>query len=103
MKIIAAEQTADPDQTLIRALKNAHSWVGQMKAGLSVKQISTRKSVSESYVTRIIAMAFLSPRIQSAIMDGSQPVALTLETIARSKLPMDWHAQERLLGFDQNG
>ncbi|SHK18720.1 Site-specific DNA recombinase [Shimia gijangensis] len=100
MKIIAAEQTADPDQTLIRALKNAHSWVGQMKVGLSVKQISANQSVSESYVTRILGMAFLSPKIQNAIMDGSQPFALTLETIARSKLPMDWLAQERLLGFD---
>lgn len=85
----------------MRALKNAHSWVEQMKTGVSVKQISTNTSVSESYVTRIIPMAFLSPGIQQAIVSGTQPVALTLETIARTKLPMEWQAQERLLGFTQ--
>ncbi|CUK10469.1 hypothetical protein PH7735_03452 [Shimia thalassica] len=101
MKIIVGEQRAHPDQTLVRALKNAHSWVEQMKTGVSVKQISTNTSVSESYVTRIIPMAFLSPGIQQAIVSGTQPVALTLETIARTKLPMEWQAQERLLGFTQ--
>ncbi len=46
-------------------------------------------------------MAFLSPGIQQAIVDGTQPIALTLETIARSKLTMEWQAQERMLGFTQ--
>ncbi len=42
----------------------------------------------------------LSPRIQSAILDGKQPVDLTLEKIVRTRLPYDWRQQERLLGFD---
>lgn len=103
MKIVAAEHSAAPDQALIRALKNAHSWVGQMKSGTSVKQISMKTSVSDSYIMRIIPMAFLSPKIQQAIIEGTQPVEMTLENITRSKLPMEWHAQESMFSFPQNG
>ncbi|SFL56882.1 recombinase family protein [Shimia aestuarii] len=101
MKIIAGEMAPSPDATLIRALRNAHDWVVQMKAGSSVKQIASATSISESYITRIVPMAFLSPRIQQAILNGSQPTDLTLETIARSKIPMGWSAQECLFGIAQ--
>ncbi len=99
MKIVAGEMAPAPDATLIRALRNAHDWVAQMKTGASVKQIASTTTISESYITRIVPMAFLSPRIQQAILSGSQPAELTLETIARSKLPIDWSAQEQLFGF----
>ncbi|MEH6835446.1 recombinase family protein [Falsihalocynthiibacter arcticus] len=103
MKIIAAEHSEAPDQALIRALKNAHSWVEQMKSGSSVKQVSITTSLSDSYIMRIIPMAFLSPKIQQSIIEGTQPVEMTLETITRAKLPMEWQAQESMLGFPQNG
>jgi len=32
-------------------------------------------------------------------MDGSQPISLTLETLARSELSSDWSSQEQMLGF----
>lgn len=102
MKLVAGETTPAPDATLIRALRNAHDWVAQMKTGTSIKQIASTTTISESYITRIVPMAFLSPRIQQAILSGSQPAELTLETIARCKLPMDWQAQERLFGFSPN-
>ena len=101
MKIVTGETTPAPDATLIRALRNAHDWVAQMKTGTSIKQIASTTTISESYITRIVPMAFLSPRIQQAILSGLQPAELTLETIARCKLPMDWQAQERLFGFIQ--
>ncbi len=101
MKIAAGETIPAPDATLIRALRNAHDWVAQMKTGTSIKQIASTTTISESYITHIVPMAFLSPRIQQAILSGSQPAELTLETIARCKLPKDWQAQERLFGFIQ--
>lgn len=41
----------------------------------------------------------LSPKIQDAIVSGSQPLLLNLEALVRTKLPVDWAAQERLLAF----
>ena len=103
MKIIAGEQEAAPDKTLLRALRNAHAWVAQMKIGTSIKQIAANTSVSESYISRIVPMAFLSPRIQQSILTGAHPIDLTLEAIARARLPVEWSAQERLLGFAKSG
>ena len=74
-----------------------------MKSGISVKQVSIKTSLSDSYIMRIIPMAFLSPKIQQAIINGTQPIELTLEDITRAKLPMEWQAQESMLGFPKNG
>jgi hypothetical protein len=44
-------------------------------------------------------LAFLSPRIQAAILNGSQPPDLSLERIVRTGAPLDWSEQERVFGF----
>ena len=100
MKIIAGSFQPVPDKTMIRALRNAHAWVRQMKAGASIREVMMQANKSDSYVSRIMLLAFLAPRIQKAIMDGTQPVSLTLETLIRSRMPRDWNAQEVLFGFD---
>ena len=99
MKIIAGEREPAPDATLKRALRNAHIWADRLKAGETLKQVAARVGKTESYIRRITPLAFLSPRIQTAIMEGAQPVELTLETLVRTSLPLDWSAQEKLLGF----
>ncbi len=101
MKIIAGEQHPTPDKTLLQALRNAHAWIGEMKSGTSIREVATKASISESYVTRILPLAFLSPRIQNVILSGTQPVELTLETLVCTTLPLDWSAQERLLGWPE--
>lgn len=102
MKIIVGDRQPQPDKTLVRALRHAHKWVMQMKKGASIKQIASAASMSESYITRVIPMAFLSPRIQQSIMTGTQPLPLTLETLVRRRIPMRWQTQERLFGFEGN-
>lgn len=99
MKIIAGEREPVPDPTLKRALHNAHIWTDQLKTGETLNEVAARAGKTESYIRRITPLAFLSPRIQAAIMDGTQPVELTLESLVRSSLPLDWSAQEKLLGF----
>lgn len=100
MKVIAGAFQPTPDKPMIRALRNAHAWVRQMKAGCSIREVVVQTDKSESYVSRIILLAFLSPRIQKAIMEGNQPLSLTLETLIRARIPRDWKAQEILFGFD---
>lgn len=102
LKIIAGTVSPMPDKAMIRALRNAHAWVGQMKAGSSIREVVARAKKSESYVSRIILLAFLSPRIQKAIMDGTQPLSLTLETLVKSRIPRGWNDQETLFGFGPN-
>ncbi len=98
-KIVAGERQPLPDPTLLRALRTAHRWADLMRTGLALKAIAHQDGVSESYVARIVPLAMLSPRIQQAIVAGTQPLDLTLETLVRTRLPLDWSDQDRRFGF----
>jgi DNA invertase Pin-like site-specific DNA recombinase len=100
MKIVAGESHPAPDAALVRALRNAHRWASDLRRGAPLKAIARNRDHSESYVARIIPLATLSPRIQTAIIDGTQPVALTLETLVRTRIPLGWADQERLFVFE---
>lgn len=98
-RIIAGDQTPDPDQTLIRALRNAHHWAEALKSGKPLKQIAAENACSDSYARRVIPLSTLSPKLQEAILSGSQPENLTLETLIRTHIPLDWVAQEIRFGL----
>jgi site-specific DNA recombinase len=99
VKIVSGERQPAPDRAMLRALRNAHRWAGMLKAGIALGDIADRDGASESYVGRIIPLATLSPRIQEAIVTGTQPLELSLETLVRSRPPLDWAEQERRFGF----
>ena len=44
-------------------------------------------------------MHFLAPDIANAILQGRQPVALTLKRLLREPLPQSWLEQRRRLGL----
>jgi DNA invertase Pin-like site-specific DNA recombinase len=95
MKIVAGDRKSDPDQTLIRALQNAHHWAGSLKSGKSVKQIAADYNCSDSYMRRIVPLATLSPDLQQSILGGTQSANLSLETLIRAEIPLEWTAQEK--------
>ena len=99
-RIIAGEWTPEPDRALVTMLAKAHHWVSQMKSGTSAATIAKRENTSAAYVRTRSNLAFLSPRIQDAILAGSQPADLSLERIRRSGIPLDWDEQEHKFGFD---
>jgi site-specific DNA recombinase len=99
IKIIAGDRSPAPDEIMIRGLRNAHRWSNALKSGTPLRQLAKTAKYSERYIARIIPLAGLSPKIQAAIIDGSQPIDLVLEKLARATLPLDWSEQERMLGF----
>jgi hypothetical protein len=98
-KIVSGEREPTPDRAMLRELRNAHRWAGMLKAGVALGEIAERDSASESNVGRIIPLATLSPRIQEALVTGTQPLEVSLETFVRSRPPLDWTEQERRFGF----
>jgi site-specific DNA recombinase len=94
-KIIAGPRVAAPYRTLIRALRNAHAWSEAFKSGLPLCQIAVRAGHSERYIARVITMISLSPKIQTAILDGTQPVDLSLEHMMQNPIPLGWSEQEQ--------
>ena len=94
-KLFAGEFQSKPDRTLLTALSKAEVWVDQLKAGVSLSDIADQQNCSESFIRKRIALAFLSPEIKSAILEGRQPVDLSLEKLTRSRIPMGWSDQQK--------
>ena len=53
----------------------------------------------ERYVAQIFHAAFLAPGIVDAILDGQQPVGITMEKL-RKRPAVDWQEQRMQLGFN---
>ena len=101
-KIVAGDHEPEPDRTMLRALARAHIWTADLRRGKSLSDIAAATSHSESYVRTRAQLAFLAPKIQKAILVGSQPPELTLEKIIRKPIPLDWDVQARIYGFSQD-
>lgn len=90
------------DAKLIKALRRAHQWFGELTSGQvkTLKDIVDREGIDKSYISRTMMLAFLAPDITEAILAGRQPVDLTIERLIKhTDLPLEWEAQRRLLGF----
>ena len=98
MKIVVGEHAPAPDATLLTGLRNAHRWAAALKSGTSLARLAAVERVSARYISRIVPLASLSPKLQAAIVAGTQPADLTLERLVRTSLPLCWHAQEHLFG-----
>lgn len=85
----------DPDETLIRVLAEARSWAKRLHKGISLNDLARELGHSESYLRTRIALAFLSPKIQRAILEGPQPAELTITRLMQLGIPLNWVEQER--------
>lgn len=79
----------------IRALAEAHRWVEAHKSGTPLKQVAATAGKTEAQVRTRTRLAFLSPSIQQAILEGAQPPDLTLEKLVRHPLLLDWQDQDK--------
>ena len=71
----------------------------QSSPELSLNQIGKREGRCRTHIARLLRVAWLSPRIVEAIVEGAHPRKLNRQMLLAANLPIDWAAQERLLGF----
>jgi site-specific DNA recombinase len=92
---------SDPDPVLINAIRSAAKWFEELRNGsaASVGDLAKRHRIHQGDVSRILPIAFLAPDIVEAILNGQHPVELTAARLKRTRLPLDWAEQRRLLGF----
>ena len=98
-KLVAGSRIASPDPALRKALADAHRWARALRGGIPLHEVARAAGHHDALIRTRTPLAFLSPRIQRAILEGTQPVELTLERLVRQTLPLDWVDQERLCGF----
>ena len=81
---------------LLTAIATARQWVDDLAHGraATLAVIARREGIIERHVRLLLPLAFVSPRILSALLDGTAPANLTVTTLARA-LPWSWAEQER--------
>lgn len=90
------------DATLVKGIACANLWAEELLSGAakSMTDLAARHGVSDSYVKKIMPLAFLAPDIVEAIIAGKQPAHLTNHMLIRQiDMPLDWEAQRVALGF----
>jgi len=87
------------DPTLIKAIARGHAWFEALAAGRarSLRELAERDGITRRYVRRLVDLAFLSPELVEAILQGRQPLALTATRLTELDLPLDWTDQRSLL------
>ena len=83
-------------EALLRAISKARCWIDDLVTGhgSSFAEIAARERKVERLIRMRATLAFTSPRIVTAIIDGSAPADLTVTRLATS-LPLSWAEQER--------
>ena len=85
-------------EALLSAIAKARIWIDQLVEGRigSFSEIATREGKVERHTRLLAPLAFVSPRIISAIVDGTTPAGLTVTGLAQP-LAYSWTEQERCL------
>jgi hypothetical protein len=87
------------DPALIKAIARGRAWFEELATGRarSLHQLAKRDGISRRYIRRLVGLAFLSPQLVDAILQGRQPLELTATRLIELDLPLDWTEQHELL------
>jgi ParB-like chromosome segregation protein Spo0J len=87
------------DPALIKAIARGRAWFEELAIGhaRSLQELAKRDGISRRYIRRLVGLAFLSPQLVEAILQGQQSVELTATRLTELDLPLDWIEQHELL------
>jgi site-specific DNA recombinase len=87
------------NEGLIQATVRAHAWIQQLadRTHESVEELADANSIHPKVVRQALRLAYLSPELTLAILEGRQYSTLTLARIPKL-LPLPWAMQRHLLG-----
>ena len=91
--------SARRDPALIKAIARGRAWVDELISGRvpSLEALAKRDGITRRYIRRLVGLAFLSPELVEAILQGRQPIELTATRLTELGLPLDWSEQRSLL------
>jgi site-specific DNA recombinase len=85
------------NESLIQSIVRAHAWIRNLHDGKheSIEALAKANRLHPKVVRQAFRLAFLSPDVTSAILEGRQPSGLSLTQIPKS-LPLRWTEHRRL-------
>jgi hypothetical protein len=100
IKVIAGDVTPAPDPTLIKTLARAQRWARALRDGTPISELARHEGVSPSYLRQRTKLAFLSPAIQCAVLEGRQPIGMTTQVLVETRIPHAWQDQAVRFGTE---
>lgn len=99
--VLPSGETPSPkvDDKLLTTIATAKQWWQQMQADpqLRVTDLAMMHQVTESWVSRVLRLAFLDPAIVTQLISGTAPAALDFEALRGTEsVPALWSAQRDL-------
>jgi DNA invertase Pin-like site-specific DNA recombinase len=97
----ASNEAGQRNESLIRFLARGRQWYRQITTGEvpSIQAIAKAENLTERYVARVLRGSLLTPDLMQSILDGRQPVGLTVRQLLDPP-PMAWVEQRRHFGLD---
>ena len=82
------------DNAMVKLIARGHRWHRKLFDGThaSIADIAKSENINPSFVSRILRLAYLSPVLVEAILDGKYPAHLTMKDLMEP-FPMDWERQ----------
>jgi site-specific DNA recombinase len=89
---------------LLTAIAKARGWIDDIRFGRSASfaEIAEREAQGERHIRLLAPLAFLSPCIIAAIVDGTAPADLTVTGLAKA-VPYSWAEREERIGLSLSG
>jgi hypothetical protein len=80
----------------------AHRCFDELLTGkATIAELAEREGVDDRYISCVLPLAFLAPKIVEAITRGTQPADLNAtKLVRRIDLALEGDAQKRQLGFE---
>ncbi|MBN8936460.1 MAG: hypothetical protein J0I13_09260 [Rhizobiales bacterium] len=92
------------DSAMVKAIARAFRWREMLESGQysTIREIAAAEKINESYVSRVLRLTLLAPKIIETILNGQQPSVLQLDHLMR-RFSTDWSEQRTALGSESGG
>ncbi len=89
------QREATIDNTMVKVVARGFRWHKLLYEGTyaTIEDMAEAEKINPSYVSRVMRLAYLSPVIVEAILEGKQPAHLTMKDLL-GPFPVDWGEQE---------
>lgn len=76
---------------MIKVIARAFRWCRPIETGshASIEEVARAEKINASYVGRVLRLTLLAPEIIEAILEGRQPVGMTMAGLLTG-FPMVW-------------
>ena len=82
------------DSAMIKAIARGFRWRKLLETGVygTIEEIAKAEKINPSYVSRVLRLTLLAPSIVESILDGRQPLEMTLAGLMEP-FPVTWQEQ----------